>query len=925
MAARKKQKNKSLSHYDIFITIGIVFLFGFFFLFNVFSGLDLKVYDLMLRIKPDTPRCQSVLLVNIDDLALEMIGVWPWSRSIMADILIRMKELGASQIVVDIEYLSPAPPGINYSFINELTGEFESLKTGLSQQIDTLTGAIGQGELSPESAPESGRKLVAHMSPLFDELSNAIFSGIFQNTDDYFGKAIRFAGDVYLTINASQVNRISDEVLENFAVERFLLHPEEVNDPSGTIQADTLSYYRKQRIAPGIGPAIYPVLEHARGAGFTNIVVDPDGSRRRVGLLYEYKGNYVCQLVLAPLLDIFDTRSVARTRSSLVIRNALVPGESFRRNITIPLDENGNMLINWLPVTYIESFRYQSIYFLSSIDYIEEGLIRCLQALSDIRIYDADGKALAYCDMAESLLNHYTELTTWKARLLEGERTDYDAYFSERSVFFAETGRLLAPDFEKEVTDIVETYTGGAALLQVFEYAADTFRLFREWYEAYQMDFQELQDIYNGSFCLIGNNASGTTDLGVMPFSEAYPGVGIHANVFNTIMLEQFIIPVNGRIAFATAVILALLWTLFSRRRSMLVQNVSGGTGIFLFLIIPFLLFMVFRLYTPFLAPAIMLFIIFLFQAAFRFALSEKDKRFLRRAFSTYLSPELVNEIVADPGKLSLGGEEKRITALFSDIKSFSTLSEKVTPKQLVAILNEYLTLLTDRVIENKGTVDKYIGDAIVAFFGAPITSADHAWLACISAVRMKQVEADLNRTLLQSGGSPMPLLTRIGLNTGDMVVGNMGTEMKMNYTMMGNDVNLAARLEGVNKVYGTWILVSESTWREADSGEHKGTLVSRRLDRVRVVGIEQPVQLYNILGIRDELSSRDIRMADSFNKVMDLYLKGKFTEAKTGFTDILENFPEDAASRVFAERCGEFLLSGTPENWDGVINLTNK
>ena len=180
------------------------------------------------------------------------------------------------------------------------------------------------------------------------------------------------------------------------------------------------------------------------------------------------------------------------------------------------------------------------------------------------------------------------------------------------------------------------------------------------------------------------------------------------------------------------------------------------------------------------------------------FIFTEKEKSFLRRAFAVYLSDDVVNQIVLDPSHLALGGVAKRITALFTDIKSFSTLSEKISPEHLVSVLNIYLTQMSDIILEEKGTIDKYIGDAIVSFFGAPIDVEDHASRACYAALRMKEAENEINKTLYETGKIPMPINTRIGINTGQMVVGNMGTEKKMNYTIMGNDVNLAARLEGV-------------------------------------------------------------------------------------------------------------------------------
>jgi hypothetical protein len=189
----------------------------------------------------------------------------------------------------------------------------------------------------------------------------------------------------------------------------------------------------------------------------------------------------------------------------------------------------------------------------------------------------------------------------------------------------------------------------------------------------------------------------------------------------------------------------------------------------------------------------------------------------------------------------------------------------------------------------------------------------------------MKQAEKEFNKEMLAMGLIPSEINTRIGINTGNMVVGNMGTEQKMNYTMMGNNVNLAARLEGVNKFYKSWILVSEATWNEANSGEHEGILLARRLDRVRVVGINTPVQLYNIIGVKNELPKETLESIEVFHQALDLYLKKDFVNAGKLFLKAQKLYTEDETPSVFIDRCKKFYKNGVPEDWDGVINMTSK
>jgi class 3 adenylate cyclase/AmiR/NasT family two-component response regulator len=214
----------------------------------------------------------------------------------------------------------------------------------------------------------------------------------------------------------------------------------------------------------------------------------------------------------------------------------------------------------------------------------------------------------------------------------------------------------------------------------------------------------------------------------------------------------------------------------------------------------------------------------------------------LKKLFSSYLSEEVAEQITADPSKLSLGGSRRNMTAMFTDIQKFTAIAERLKPENLVALLNRYLTGMSDVIIGQKGVVDKYVGDAIVSFFGAPITLADHAARACASALLMKKREQEMNDVFLQEGIVPCSMYSRIGINTGDMVVGNMGSERKLCYTVMGNEVNIASRLEALNKRLGTWIIVSDSTREAAGSG-----FKFRRLGRVQLNGINKPVVVHEL------------------------------------------------------------------------------
>jgi class 3 adenylate cyclase/ActR/RegA family two-component response regulator len=293
---------------------------------------------------------------------------------------------------------------------------------------------------------------------------------------------------------------------------------------------------------------------------------------------------------------------------------------------------------------------------------------------------------------------------------------------------------------------------------------------------------------------------------------------------------------------------------------------------------------------------------------------------YLQKAFSTYLSGEVVQDIMTDPARLQLGGSKRQMTAVFTDIQDFSSIAERLDPEDLVRLLNIYLTGLSDIILEHGGTIDKYVGDAIIAFFGAPLEIPDHALRACTAAILMKRKEQEINREFRGSGLSAAPLLTRVGINTGSMVVGNMGSQRKMNYTIMGNAVNIASRLEGLNKMYGTWILVSENTARETGAD-----FLVRRLDRVRPVGIHSPLQIYELVELSSAATDEQRKTVELFHEALVFFEGRKWDSAEEGFRAVLELSPQDGPAELFLERCENNQRVPPPRDWDGVFELKYK
>jgi adenylate cyclase len=349
--------------------------------------------------------------------------------------------------------------------------------------------------------------------------------------------------------------------------------------------------------------------------------------------------------------------------------------------------------------------------------------------------------------------------------------------------------------------------------------------------------------LLRGRVVLVGNTAIGIGDTRVTPYGATLPGVEIRASIIESLLQgdalqrPEWMVVVD---AAAMAVIALVLIVLLPR------FGVSGGALLAVVLLGGYLVFAVYLfdsegLWLNVVYPTLLVALLFASATLVEYFFTFSEKRYLKRAFQHYVPRAVVDDLVADSGKLQLGGEKRELTVLFSDIRGFTTLSEAMAPEELVKLMNEYFTVMTAKVFEHRGSLDKYIGDAIMAVFGAPQAEPQHAALACRSALDMLRALQTLRESWRARGIPPIDI--GVGINTGPMVVGNMGSASRFNYTVVGDAVNLASRIEHLNKEYGTNILVSEYTYQVV-KGEFPR---AREVDRVRVRGRAQPVHLYEL------------------------------------------------------------------------------
>lgn len=425
-------------------------------------------------------------------------------------------------------------------------------------------------------------------------------------------------------------------------------------------------------------------------------------------------------------------------------------------------------------------------------------------------------------------------------------------------------------------------------------------------------------DFFRNKIVLVGTSAPGLYDLRVVPFQGDFPGVEIHANLIYSILKQEFLsrqseVASNLTLAI-TGALIGVIAILLSPWLSILCSLVCGAAYAWF----TFWAFTNRLAWIPAVAPVQVMVIALLLAMIYRYLNEEREKKLIFGMFGNYLSDNLMREILRNPNMLKLGGEHKYATAFFSDIKNFTTISEKLGPAALIQHLNEYLSAMTEIVLKYGGYLDKYEGDAIVAAFGAPVDQPDHAERACFAALDMQEELVSLHKKWERER---RPLFeVRIGLNSGAMIAGNIGGKDRFDYTMIGDSVNLASRLEGVNKMYGTNIIISEETHELV-----KNKIIARELDFIRVKGKTKPVKIYELITRRDQgIGQEAAAIYTHYARGLEFYRQQQWEKAIAEFRRVL-SLKKDGPALEMLRRCEVFLQAPRPKSWDGVFELQGK
>jgi len=421
-----------------------------------------------------------------------------------------------------------------------------------------------------------------------------------------------------------------------------------------------------------------------------------------------------------------------------------------------------------------------------------------------------------------------------------------------------------------------------------------------------------LKDFYATPFANEGNNAR--------------PGYQIHANALQTILDSNYIERFRGwytlLIMFAFCLVVTVMNRFFSANMGVFVSVVLGG----IYFAITYWAFIQYNMLMVLTGPLLAVVVTQIGMISYEYYIEQKEKRRIKGMFSSYVSPELVNQMIESGEEPQLGGEETYMTAFFSDIVSFSAFSEQLEAQELVQIINEYLSTMTDILNKQGGTLDKYIGDAIVSFFGSPVYMEDHAYQACLSSQLMHKELARLREKWKKDGRREIVYTMdhRIGMNTGSMVTGNMGSTRRFNYTMMGDNVNLAARCESGAKQYGVFTMVTESTKNEAE--QFGDDCIFRQLDHIVVKGRSKPVKVFEIADLKDDADQKLHDCIGLYEEGLQFYVDQEWDQAIAKFKESgqLERY-ERNPSGIFIKRCEIMKKDPPKKNWDGVFIMESK
>ncbi|MBI2945467.1 MAG: CHASE2 domain-containing protein [Candidatus Wallbacteria bacterium] len=948
----------------------------------ILSGLELLTFDLRMRLRPQPPRSEAIVYFDIDDAALLEHGMWPWPRDTIGAMLRLLTRAGARSILLDIEYSEPSRATVDLGAtgadpvadlgrlearLAAVRSAIESARTTTGTPVDAA-GALEELELEARAlghALERGRQQhdlllaaalgsagivhgVLHIDtdgpPGRSDLETRILGLLGQRPGATAGEAAGALG-VALSVVEPQLERLRSEALCDAAARSVDAYP---GKPVEWHMSRLLSGLSPQRMRPlrmaldallerelsiaalmkrsgrharledqlrlrdahGVTPPLGALVRGFRALSFSNVTMDQDGVVRSVPLLWRARHGTLRQPGLMLALD---WAGALDSELEVVEGPAIAFADRDGRRWEIPVDEQGDLLINW--TRSVGGFPHYSAGGLRDALALESAHVENLRRL------DSTGSG--------DRLSRLSSENPWWTSV--AGRAPSSAADSAVVVELETIERVILSNAEEQLRMLARS--AGRSLASTSGSGGDprtVRRRERMTHIGQRLEFarrarrqlatahDQVAALARDRVVLIGASATGLGDLAQTPYEKDHPGIGVHANVLNTILTQRHLRRAAPWVELALVLVLVTVSSVaILGTRLRVAASVSAGVFGAQLLVAQSALVR-HGLWIPVVSPCLALALNSVVMLAYRYFSEYMERQQIERMFGYYLSREVIDQLKADPSRLRRGGQEVEITALFTDLAGFSTVSEQLTPQQVVEFINDYLGDCTEVLMEYQGTLERYEGDAIRAMFGAPVPQGDHAVRACHTSLAIQEVVRKLRERYRSTGGPELGM--RIGLNTGRAVVGNIGARNRFNFTMMGDSVNLAARLEGANKFFGTAILIGETTFEAA-----RHAIEAREVDRIRVAGRARALGIYELLARKGEATPQQLDRAAAYAEALALYRSRRFSDAARRFDEIDRQLGPDPTSKAMAVRSAEYVAMPPPEDWDGVYVLKGK
>lgn len=894
--------------------------------------LELRSLDLRFRHLAAAPQSRSILHIDIDDGSLQQAGRWPWPRRQFAGMIDVLLQCGARTVALDIEM--PEPQELRYE------SAAEEIYSTNYRIIDTLPPLRVFDDMELVQALRQNAQQADQKSPTTTPVeAAAIFLPMHLDLERGDAKTPLLAA--VQRILEAEPTLAADEVASRLQADRTW-HDAGIPEKElrqNYLRARATLAMRKfgQRADPADcfaqslhhGPLIPPMLLLASAishSGYVTVLPDEDGTVRRIPLLAASQGWIYRQMAFSIAMQ-----ELSRQHGSFIMTTR--PGAIDVRFADgtcrlMPVDRNGMLLINWMkPQTgkgpeHISAAGVLNVWKIKhSIQEVHRTKRACQADLANklqhpplLRLFAAADE-LERKKVGQQILRHQHDLLCPGRPLPEMENLSEQEQACEKAIENA-IAELADPFMQETEQDrkAWQEYQRNIAALP--DYA-------KTQQEILAVALADLRARVHGKICLIGSSATGAADFVPTPVGPRMPGVQVHANIINTLLTGAFVHTAPAWLNLLATLLAGALVAMVAAHRPIITQAgpavvvLAGGYVAFA----SYALFAAWNYWLVIVAPLAAMLLSFVAVTAFRQFTEERAKQHIRGMFARALSPALVDRIIEDPSLLKLGGQRRELTCFFSDLQGFTPLAERLGEQKTVSLLNRYFDRITE-VVQDRcgGYLNKFLGDGIFVFFGAPVVQEDHAARALAASVQCQQQIALLSAQLSEETGQDIALRVRIGIATGEVMVGNCGSSQRMDYTAIGDTVNLASRLDGANKFFGTNILLSSSTLLKAG----KGDWLARPLGLVKVVGKQEAVEIWNLLGFRSQSPQELVEGCTNFAAGVEAFRQAKFAAAIELFENSNKALRGDRASQIYLELCRKNIASQPEGDWQ-ILRLSEK